>query len=427
MIGKNQELPGGIIASFLEMTLTDDRLRMETRRKSMGIASKAGIFLILSLSILLNTTLLKSDSQSIKEESLTLQAASEIDGSLALFLTELRSGPSTEHPILCIIPEGASVQYLYSDHKGWNFVWYEGLSGYLPDRKTADSLADALSLNREIAFSGRNENVPSSSDDLQMPLPETPLKGTRSFGHVKTTTVYYPLKDVDFFDKAGAGRSRIQIIPQGTHLISQADADGWHQVIYGGKTGWVKASLLDSSEVDMVDGIIIANKGYELPKDFSPGRNPEAYDAFLQMRQDASKEGITLRLSTTYRSYSAQQHIYRTFVNRAGKERADTYSARAGYSEHQTGLAFDIGGANPDFRLKQALGSMKEGLWMAKNAPGYGFILRYPKGKQDMTGYMYEPWHFRYVGVTLALRITETGLTLDEYLGVVAPDYAIEP
>lgn len=393
----------------------------------MGIASKAGIFLILSLSLLLNTNLLNSDTRSVKEESVAERSASGIDASAALFRTELRTGPSADHPVLRVIPEGAALQYLYSDHKGWNFVCYEGVSGYLPDWKTTESLADSLALKGEVTFSGNKEKIQTTSDDLQMSLPETPLNGSRPSVHVKTTIIYYPLKDLDLFDKAGTGRSRILVIPPGTHLISQEEADGWHQVTYGGNTGWVRASLLDSAEVDMVDGIIIANKGYDLPKDFSPGRNPEAYDAFLKMRQDASKEGITLRLSTTYRSYSAQQHIYRTFVNRSGKERADTYSARAGYSEHQTGLAFDIGGADPDFRLKQALGTMKEGLWMAKNAPRYGFILRYPKGKQDMTGYMYEPWHFRYVGVSLALRITETGLTLDEYLGVVAPEYAKEP
>lgn len=196
---------------------------------------------------------------------------------------------------------------------------------------------------------------------------------------------------------------------------------------YGGIKGWVKASLVESSIVDMVDGIIIANKGFALPKDFSPGRNPEAYASFLKMKQDAAMAGITLRLSTTYRSYSAQQHIYRTFENRVGTERADTYSARAGHSEHQTGLAFDIGGADPDFRLKQVLGTMKEGVWMAENAPKYGFILRYPEGRQDMTGYMYEPWHFRYIGTEAALRITASGLSLDEYLGVIAPLYDTVP
>lgn len=262
------------------------------------------------------------------------------------------------------------------------------------------------------AVSSRTASRPGSAltvtEDLQVPCPKPVWPGSRYAGHMKTTTVYYSERNLDLFDLTGSSRKRILVIPAGSHLLSQAESEGWRQVTYGEVTGWVKGTQLESSEVTMVDGIIIPNKGISLPKDFSPGRNPEAYDSFLKMKQDAAKEGITLRLSTTYRSYSAQQHIYRTFEIRVGTERADTYSARAGFSEHQTGLAFDIGGANPDFRLKQALGTMKEGRWMAENAPEYGFILRYPKGKEDMTGYMYEPWHFRYVGEEAARRITES-------------------
>jgi D-alanyl-D-alanine carboxypeptidase len=285
---------------------------------------------------------------------------------------------------------------------------------------TAGNAATSISASR----SGKPLRV---TDDLQLPCPESAWPGSRYAGHVKATTVYYSERDLDLFDGTGSIRKRILVIPRGAHLLSRQQSQGWIQVAYAGMEGWVKESLVESSVVDMVDGIIIANKGFDLPKDFSPGRNPDAYASFLRMKQDAAKLGIILKLSTTYRSYSAQQHIYRTFENRVGTKRADNYSARAGYSEHQTGLAFDIGGADPDFRLKQALGTMKEGIWMAENAPSYGFILRYPKGRENMTGYMYEPWHFRYVGTEAALRITASGLSLDEYLGVIAPEYAPTP
>lgn len=393
----------------------------------MGIASKTGIVLILSLSFLLNTAILQTDMVSSSEDARAGHEGAGIELSAALFRMELRSGPSAEDPILCVIPEGAAPQYIHAAQNGWTFVSYDGQTGYLPDQKTADALGETHPERTESPLYGNPGEAHAIPEDNEVNLPGSVSYGTRNIPQLKTTTVYYSLNDLELFDGTGSGRSRLLVVPKGTHLISLEESEGWHQVSYKEVHGWVRASHLESSEVNMVDGIIIVNKGYGLPKDFSPGRNPEAYDAFMQMKQAASKEGITLRLSTTYRKYSAQQHIYRTYQDRVGKDRADTYSARAGYSEHQTGLAFDIGGANPDFRLKQSLGTMKEGLWMAEHAPSYGFILRYPKGKQEMTGYMYEPWHFRYVGVALALRITKSGLCLDEYLGVVAPDYAAEP
>lgn len=109
----------------------------------MGIANKAGLFLILSLSILLSTALLKTDLVSSAEDALSGSEASGTEASAALFRLELRSGPSADHPILCVIPEGAAVQYLHAAPNGWSFVSHEGQSGYLPDKKTADSLEEA--------------------------------------------------------------------------------------------------------------------------------------------------------------------------------------------------------------------------------------------------------------------------------------------
>ena len=184
------------------------------------------------------------------------------------------------------------------------------------------------------------------------------------------------------------------------------------------ENGYIQGQTLPT-EPTYVDGVLIANKKYPLPKDFAPGENPEARAAFEMMAQDAKKEGIELVAFSTYRSFEYQQTLYDRYVARDGKNNADRYSARPGYSEHQTGLAFDIGEkGREDIWLTEQFGESEAGKWLLENAHKYGFILRYPKGKEQITGYMYESWHFRYLGVELATKVKESGLTLEEYLGI---------
>lgn len=173
------------------------------------------------------------------------------------------------------------------------------------------------------------------------------------------------------------------------------------------------------AEPTYIDGVLIVNKEYPLPKDYAPGVNPDAEKAFELMAADAKKAGYELEAYSTYRSYEYQDVLYTNYVNRDGKENADRYSARPGYSEHQTGLSFDIGEVGrEDLRLTEAFGETPAGKWLAENAHQYGFILRYPKGKEHITGYMYESWHFRYLGVELATKVKESNLTLEEYLKI---------
>lgn len=127
---------------------------------------------------------------------------------------------------------------------------------------------------------------------------------------------------------------------------------------------------------------------------------------------DAAKaEGISLRSVSPYRSYSTQQSTYNGWVAKSGKAKADTYSARPGYSEHQTGLAVDINCASQKANFQNT----KEYAWLIKNCYKYGFILRYPKGKEYITGYVYEPWHYRYIGVEHATKVHNLGITYEEY------------
>lgn len=132
----------------------------------------------------------------------------------------------------------------------------------------------------------------------------------------------------------------------------------------------------------------------------------------------AKKEGVTLNAVSGFRSGERQKVLYNNYVARDGKAAADQYSARPGHSEHQTGLTFDISAPSVGNGLTAALGDTKEGKWIANNAAKYGFIVRYDRGFQSRTGYTYEPWHIRYVGVDVATQIKNNGQTLEEYMKV---------
>lgn len=164
-----------------------------------------------------------------------------------------------------------------------------------------------------------------------------------------------------------------------------------------------------------INNILIANKTYALPSTYSPGLLPELNNAFQKLKAGASADGIELKIISGFRSYSSQNSIYNNYVKRDGKAQADTYSARAGHSEHQTGLAIDLNSLSFDF------GDTKEGQWIQNNAYKYGFIIRYPNGKENITGYRYEPWHLRYIG-DLANELYNGGdwITLEEYLGITS-------
>ena len=167
-------------------------------------------------------------------------------------------------------------------------------------------------------------------------------------------------------------------------------------------------------EITYIDGILIANKTYALPSTYNPGVDPVANEALQQMFAAAKAEGLDLFVRSGFRSYQTQKSLYESYVKRDGQAAADRYSARAGHSEHQTGLAFDINKANSSFA------GSPEAIWLAENCHKYGFIIRYPEGKEAITGYIYEPWHVRYLGVETATAVYNSGLCLEEYLGITS-------
>lgn len=139
---------------------------------------------------------------------------------------------------------------------------------------------------------------------------------------------------------------------------------------------------------------------------------PEAYEWFTKMADDARAEGLKLYCVSGYRSYDYQQTLYQNYAARSGQASADTYSARPGFSEHQTGLVADINTASRSSHFERTAHYQ----WLLENSWKYGFILRYPEGKEEITGYIFEPWHFRYVGLETAQAVYESGLTYDEYV-----------
>lgn len=164
--------------------------------------------------------------------------------------------------------------------------------------------------------------------------------------------------------------------------------------------------------------IIIVNKKHPLSPDYNPGENPEAKAAFLNLLAGMRAQGFALSDNYSgFRSYATQNDLYNSYVARDGQAAADRYSARPGYSEHQTGLAFDLLDAGG-----QLLTEPTASQWLLQHAADYGFIVRYVEGKEGTTGYMPESWHVRYIGPE-AKEIAASGLTLEEYLGVEGGSY----
>jgi D-alanyl-D-alanine carboxypeptidase len=185
--------------------------------------------------------------------------------------------------------------------------------------------------------------------------------------------------------------------------------------------------LLTMTEADSLQ--VVVNKKHKLPSDYIPiltsvaggSMRPEAANALEKLLSAASSNSVPMSVLSSYRSYNTQVSTYNRWVQQSGQATADTFSARPGHSEHQTGLAVDLGNGTCDLEI--CFGSTSAGQWLASNAHTYGFIIRYPSGKQAETGYQYEPWHLRYVGVSVATEIKNSGKTLDQYYNKPAGGY----
>jgi zinc D-Ala-D-Ala carboxypeptidase len=191
---------------------------------------------------------------------------------------------------------------------------------------------------------------------------------------------------------------------------------------------------------------VLVNKQFKLPDNYEPKdlvypnvaftfkeqsekrkMRKEAAKALEELFDGAKKDGYTLLGVSAYRSYETQKTLFNNYVKKDGEEKAKTYSAVPGFSEHETGLAIDVTGGDGKCAAEDCFGDTKEADWLAKNAADYGFIIRFLKGKESVTGYQYEPWHIRYVGTKAAQDIAAKKVTLEEYLNAVPVSATANP
>ena len=178
--------------------------------------------------------------------------------------------------------------------------------------------------------------------------------------------------------------------------------------------------IVTKDGITYIDGYLVANKTYSLPSDYNPGLSSKTKSAASEMfKAFKTEKGKNMEIGSGFRTYSTQEWLYNKYVKRDGKAGADRYSARPGHSEHQTGLAIDICVDGYECINSGFNGTMPAN-WLSDNAYKYGFILRYPKGKESETGYKYESWHFRYVGKELAQTLYNDGswITMEDYFGI---------
>lgn len=179
-------------------------------------------------------------------------------------------------------------------------------------------------------------------------------------------------------------------------------------------TAYGSGGTAHTTSLTKLRNVLIANKSYALPASYNPGPDPTAWGAFDSMRAEAGRSGLSIFIASGYRTYDYQRTLYNRYVSQHGQAAADRFSARPGHSEHQSGLALDVNSTSGSF------GSTAEGRWVKDNAHRFGFVVRYPQGKEHITGYMYEPWHLRYLGVDLATTLYSSGQTLEEYFGITS-------
>lgn len=184
---------------------------------------------------------------------------------------------------------------------------------------------------------------------------------------------------------------------------------------------------------------VLVNKQFALPEDYEPDdlvypdvpfvfkekidkrmMREEAAKALEQMFAGAEEDDIYLSGVSAYRSHATQKSLFNRYVKKDGEEKARTYSAVPGHSEHETGLAIDVSGSDSKCAAENCFADSEEAKWLSEHAAEYGFIVRYPNGKESITGYQYEPWHLRYVGTKISKVIAEKSITLEEYFDEIS-------
>lgn len=323
----------------------------------------------------------------------------------------VRSGPGVNYKKVGMIPKGQTVQVNASVNSEWVSISYQQNTRYV-----YKAYLKKISTNDKVV-------------------------GTK----------YVTTANLNVRSGPGINYKKVGMLSKGqTVQVVTSVNSKWVSISYEQKTcyvskGYLKNTKKERWEEEAIpvtkqpnDVTVIVNKAQRLPDFFVPAGLVTCPVPFItnyievqQLRSDASqalvhlfaaakKAGVPLVGVSGYRSYETQVALFNNYVKRDGYEKARTYSAIPGTSEHQTGLAIDVTSANGKCPAQDCFGQTKEAKWLAAHAADYGFIIRYPKGKESITGYKYEPWHLRYVGRTVAKAISQNNLTLEEYLGTKA-------
>ncbi|AXN37237.1 D-alanyl-D-alanine carboxypeptidase family protein [Peribacillus butanolivorans] len=316
----------------------------------------------------------------------------------------VRTGPSTANKIIATVKQGTKLTVTGKNANGWLKVSLNGQTGYV---------------------SGQYVKISNSSSSTE-------------------TVTYTATANLNVRTGPSTANKIITTVKQGTKLtVTGKNVNGWLKVNLNGQTGYVSSKYvkISNSSSDAIQVVakpesipVLVNKKNKLPENYVPKdlvytsipftfkektekrkMRSEAAVAISKLFTESKKQGVSLLGVSAYRSHATQVALFDSYVKRDGYAKAITYSALPGTSEHETGLAIDVTGGNGKCAAQDCFGGTKEAKWLQAHADDYGFIIRYPKGKESVTGYKYEPWHLRYVGKSIAQTIMSQGITLEEY------------
>ncbi|MFJ5623304.1 D-alanyl-D-alanine carboxypeptidase family protein [Peribacillus loiseleuriae] len=320
----------------------------------------------------------------------------------------IRTGPSTANKIIETVKKGTQLTVTGKATNGWLKVSLKGQTAYVSSQYVKVNVSDFSS---------------DSSTE---------------------TVIYTTTANLNIRTGPSTANKIITTVKEGTQLTVVGKAtNGWLKVSLKGQTGYVSSqyvkALNSSSDAIQVvaqpDSIpVLVNKKNKLPDNYVPKdlvytsipftfkektekkkMRSEASAAIGKLFAESKKQGVNLLGVSAYRSHATQVALFNSYVKRDGYNKAITYSALPGTSEHETGLSIDVTGGDGKCAAQDCFGATKEAKWLQAHAADYGFIIRYPKGKESVTGYKYEPWHLRYVGISKAQTIMSQGMTLEEY------------
>ncbi|MED3879779.1 SH3 domain-containing protein [Priestia megaterium] len=383
----------------------------------------------------------------------------------------IRSGPSTANAIVATVKQGTQLTVVGQASSGWLKVSYQGKTGYVSSQyvkksvsSTTKTYVTTANLNIRSGPSTSNAIVVTVKQGTQLTATGEPANGWLKVsyqgktGYVNTqyvkestgssetdpaSSVYVATANLNVRTTSSTSGAVIATLKAGTQIdVTAKEANGWLKITYQGKVGYVSGqyvrALAGMKVVSNPESIqVVVNKQNKLPENYVPKdlvyttipftfkeqtekkkMRSEAAAAIAQLFAGAKKQGVTLLGVSAYRSHATQSALFSSYVQRDGYDKAATYSALPGTSEHETGLGIDVTKGDGTCAAQDCFGGTKEATWLDAHAAEYGFIIRYPKGKDAVTGYKYEPWHLRYVGKPVAQAIKSKGITLEEYYGI---------